>query len=60
MQGGGLARALAQDSHGPFKARAVTRSVTSDKAKALTALGVQSVTADLDDLEVRSKKARAM
>ena len=51
MQGGGLARALAQDSQGPFKARAVTRSVTSDKAKALTALGVQSVTADLDDLD---------
>ena len=51
MQGGGLARALAQDSQGPFKTRAVTRSVTSDKAKALMALGVQSVTADLDDLD---------
>jgi uncharacterized protein YbjT (DUF2867 family) len=51
MQGGGLARALAQDSHGPFKTRALTRSPTSDKAKGLTALGIQVVTADLDDLE---------
>jgi uncharacterized protein YbjT (DUF2867 family) len=51
MQGGGLARALARDGQGPFKARAVTRSITSGKAKALTALGVQSVTADLDDVD---------
>ncbi len=51
MQGGGLARALARDSHGPFKARGVTRSVTSDKAKALSARGVEMVAADLDDLD---------
>ncbi len=51
MQGGGLARALARDSQGPFKARAVTRSVNSDKAGALMAFGVEAVTADLDDIE---------
>ncbi|MGD9728160.1 MAG: NmrA/HSCARG family protein [Nitrospiraceae bacterium] len=51
MQGGGLARALARDSRGSFTARAVTRSAESDKAKALAALGVQAVTADLDDIE---------
>lgn len=51
MQGGGLTRALARDSDGPFKARALTRSITSDKAKALTALGAEVVAADLDDLD---------
>src|SRR5690348_9415058 len=51
MQGGGLARALAGDSQGPFKARAVSRSTNSDKTKALVALGVEVVTADLDDVE---------
>jgi uncharacterized protein YbjT (DUF2867 family) len=51
MQGGGLARALVGDSPGPFKARAVSRSTNSDKAKALMALGVEVVTADLDDVE---------
>ena len=50
MQGGGLARALAKDGHGPFKARALTRSTGSGKAKALTTLGIHTVTADLDDL----------
>ena len=34
MQGGGLARALARDGHGPFKGRGLTRSIASDKAKA--------------------------
>jgi uncharacterized protein YbjT (DUF2867 family) len=51
MQGGGLARALANDSHGSFKARALTRSIISDKAKALTALGAEIVAADLDNLD---------
>jgi uncharacterized protein YbjT (DUF2867 family) len=51
MQGGGLVRALAQDGHGPFTARALTRSIDSDKAKRLAAFGVQVVAADLDDLE---------
>ena len=51
MQGGGLVRALANDRHSPFKTRALTRSTASDKAKALTALGIQVVPADLDDLD---------
>jgi uncharacterized protein YbjT (DUF2867 family) len=51
MQGGGLVRALVNDRLGPFKALALTRSTTSDKAKALTTLGIQVVPADLDDLD---------
>jgi uncharacterized protein YbjT (DUF2867 family) len=50
MQGGGLVRALENEQDGAFKARALTRNVTSDKAKALAVLGVEVVTADLDDL----------
>ena len=50
MQGGGLVRALANEPNGAFKARALTRNVTSGKAKALSRLGVEMVTADLDDL----------
>lgn len=50
MQGGGLVRALAKGLNGAFKARALTRNVTSHKAKALAGLGVEVVTADLDDL----------
>jgi uncharacterized protein YbjT (DUF2867 family) len=44
-------RALVNDRLGPFKALALTRSTTSDKAKALTTLGIQVVPADLDDLD---------
>ncbi len=47
-QGGGLARAIAADKSGPFAARAITRKPDSDKAKALAALGVEVVAADLD------------
>ena len=50
MQGGGLVRALANEPNGALKARALTRNVTSGKAKALSRLGVEMVTADLDDL----------
>lgn len=49
MQGRGLARALARDSHARFMGRALTRSPTSEKARALTALGFETVAADLDD-----------
>lgn len=49
MQGGGLVRAIASDPDKTFIARALTRDVNSDKAKALTKLGVEVVSADLDD-----------
>ena len=39
-QGGGLVRAIKADSSGAFVARALTRKVTSDKASALAATGV--------------------
>ncbi len=48
-QGGGLVRAILADRNGPFKARALTRNVNSDKAKALAAAGVEVVAADVDD-----------
>ena len=48
-QGGGLVRAILADPSGGFKARAITRKVDSDKAKALAAAGAEVVAADLDD-----------
>jgi uncharacterized protein YbjT (DUF2867 family) len=50
-QGGGLVRAILNDKNGPFKARALTRDVNTDKARALAALGAELVAADVDDLE---------
>ena len=50
-QGGGLVRAIASDPDGPFRARAVTRDVSSDKARALAALGAEVVAGDVDDEE---------
>ena len=50
-QGGGLVRAILNDKGGGFAARAITRNVNSDKAKALAALGVEVVAADIDNLE---------
>jgi len=50
-QGGGLVRAIQHDAHGPFRARAITRDVNSDKAKRLAALGAEVVAADVDDAE---------
>jgi uncharacterized protein YbjT (DUF2867 family) len=50
-QGGGLLRAILNDKSSPFTARALTRNVNSDKARALAALGAEVVAADLDDLE---------
>ncbi|MSO56267.1 MAG: NmrA/HSCARG family protein [Acidobacteria bacterium] len=49
-QGGGLARAILNDKNGPFIARALTRDVNSDAARALAAAGAEVVAADLDDL----------
>ena len=50
-QGGGLVRAIVNDRGGGFLARALTRDVNSDKAKALRKLGVEVVAANLDDIE---------
>ena len=49
-QGGGLVRAILNDSSGDFVARAITRNADSEKGKALAAEGVEVVTADADDL----------
>jgi uncharacterized protein YbjT (DUF2867 family) len=48
-QGGGLVRAIMADQSGLFTARALTRDPTSDKARALAALGAEIVQADVDD-----------
>lgn len=50
-QGGGIARAILNDSNSEFSVRAVTRGTNSDKAKALEALGAEVVQADLDKPE---------
>jgi uncharacterized protein YbjT (DUF2867 family) len=50
-QGGGLIRAILNDPAGGFTARALTRNVNSEKAKALAQAGAEVVAADLDDLE---------
>lgn len=50
-QGGGLVRAIQNDPDGGFRARALTRNVDSDKAKALADLGAEVVKADVDDAE---------
>jgi uncharacterized protein YbjT (DUF2867 family) len=48
-QGGGLARAILEDSEGPFAVRAITRNPASDSARALAAKGAEVVQADMDD-----------
>ena len=48
-QGGGLVRATLADTNGPFRARALTRDVRSEKARALAAAGAEVVSADVDD-----------
>ena len=48
-QGGGLIRAILAHPDGGFSVRAVTRNPDSEKARALAALGVEVVKADLDD-----------
>jgi len=48
-QGGGLVRAILADPSGEFAARALTRDVNSEKAKALAKLGAEVVAANLDD-----------
>jgi uncharacterized protein YbjT (DUF2867 family) len=48
-QGGGLVRAILRDPQGGFAARAITRNVNGEKAKALAKLGAEVVAADIDD-----------
>jgi uncharacterized protein YbjT (DUF2867 family) len=48
-QGGGLVHAIHADREGPFVVRAITRKVDSEKARALTELGVEVVAGDADD-----------
>ena len=48
-QGGGLVRAILADPPGGFTARALTRDVTTEKARALAAAGAEVVAADVDD-----------
>jgi uncharacterized protein YbjT (DUF2867 family) len=50
-QGGGLVRAILRDPAGGFAARAITRNVASDKARALAAAGAEVVAADVGDEE---------
>lgn len=54
-QGGGLAHAILADKNSEFAVRAITRDVTSDKAKALAAAGAEVVAADVDDLASLTK-----
>ncbi|MDX8148756.1 NmrA/HSCARG family protein [Lentzea sp. BCCO 10_0061] len=48
-QGGGLVRAVLDDSDGPFTVRAITRDAGSPKARALAELGAEVVEATLED-----------
>jgi uncharacterized protein YbjT (DUF2867 family) len=48
-QGGGLVRAILGDRDGGFAVRAITRDPSSDKARALAALGAEVMAADVDD-----------
>ncbi len=50
-QGGGLVRAILNDPNGGYTARAITRDVKSEKAKALAKLGAEVVAADVNDVE---------
>jgi uncharacterized protein YbjT (DUF2867 family) len=50
-QGGGLVRAILADKGRPFAARAITRDVNSDAARALAKLGAEVVAADVDDVK---------
>jgi len=54
-QGGGLVRSILNDKSSDFSARALTRDVNSDKAKALTSLGAEVVSVDIDNEESLKK-----
>jgi uncharacterized protein YbjT (DUF2867 family) len=48
-QGGGLVRAILADHNSPFSVRAITRKPDSEKAQALSKLGVEVVAGDADN-----------
>ncbi len=50
-QGGGLVRAILADKSGEFTARALTRNVNSEKAKAMADMGAEVVAVDIEDYE---------
>lgn len=50
-QGGGVVRAILEDSERMFSVRAITRNPGSDAAAMLAELGAQVVRADLDDVD---------
>lgn len=50
-QGGGLARAILNDSNSEFAVRALTRDASSDKARVLADLGAEVVIVDVDDAQ---------
>jgi uncharacterized protein YbjT (DUF2867 family) len=54
-QGGGLARAILADPNGGFAARAITRNVNSEKARALAQAGAQVMAADIDNSDSLKK-----
>ncbi len=54
-QGGGLIKAILEDPNSGFVARAITRDVNSEKAKALAKQGAQVVAANVDDGESLKK-----
>ncbi|MFQ5848683.1 MAG: NmrA/HSCARG family protein [Candidatus Methylomirabilales bacterium] len=54
-QGGGLVRAVVSDGSSGFTARALTRDVNAEKARALAKLGAEVVAADVDDVESLKK-----
>ncbi len=54
-QGGGLVRAILEDKSGEFTARAITRNVNSEKAKALANMGAEVVQADFDNYDSLKK-----
>jgi uncharacterized protein YbjT (DUF2867 family) len=54
-QGGGLVRAILNDPNHEFNVRAITRDVSSDKAKELAKLGAEVVAANVDDIESLKK-----
>lgn len=54
-QGGGLVRAILADKSGEFKARALTRNLNSDKAKAFVNDGAEIVLANVENVESLKK-----
>ena len=54
-QGGGLVRAILNDTDHEFNVRAITTDISSDKAKELIKLGAEVVAANLDDADSLKK-----